>query len=376
MWMYVPNISISSPSAPAEPASISASSWQFHALARSAWWRGKPSQSRHWFQRWKRASFIQLLFGVMPEPSTAAHGVAQWMASLAASRASRTASPAVSAAVSTNAISGRRRGALSSSHARGSSSSKMSSACSRQGMTKSLAPSAYAETYASLVSRLKRDCSRRQKLAQAMRESGLSSSRWPTAAVTDSNGARNRTSGRSDPNSRHHDGVTLNDAILLWATPTQVHRKSEKAMRPFAQGGGQSSPPGLEQQALGVVNAIGCGCPGRQEIKEQRPQRRTADEWASRPSLFPPGPDDVAGWKAAFASSPELEPAFRRMADGVASGVDVAQQWARVERLRMLGNGVVSLEAGYAFRTLVTRLAARGSAGAAILVRAMGDWLR
>jgi len=71
---------------------------------------------------------------------------------------------------------------------------------------------------------------------------------WPTPAVTDSFGARNRTSGRSDPNSKHHDGVTLNDAIVLWSTPTQIHRKSEKAMKPFSQGG-QSSPPGLEQQA-------------------------------------------------------------------------------------------------------------------------------
>lgn len=54
---------------------------------------------------------------------------------------------------------------------------------------------------------------------------------------------------------------------------------------------------------------------------------------------------------------------LRRMADGVAS---------RVDELRMLGNGVVPLEAAYAVRTLATRLAGRGSAGAARLVRLMG----
>ena len=42
---------------------------------------------------------------------------------------------------------------------------------------------------------------------------------WPTPALTDSNGARNRTSGRSNPDSRHHDGVTLNDAIILYSLP-------------------------------------------------------------------------------------------------------------------------------------------------------------
>jgi hypothetical protein len=56
----------------------------------------------------------------------------------------------------------------------------------------------------------------------------------PTPAVTDSNGARNRTSGRSDPNSKHHDGVTLNDAILLYSLPdptTSTHGVSSSTER-------------------------------------------------------------------------------------------------------------------------------------------------
>jgi DNA (cytosine-5)-methyltransferase 1 len=67
-------------------------------------------------------------------------------------------------------------------------------------------------------------------------------------------------------------------------------------------------------------------------------------------------------WRDVIARAPELEPAVRRMADGVA---------ARVDRLRMLGNGVVPLEGAYALRTLATRLAASGSAGATRLVRMM-----
>ncbi|WP_423753187.1 DNA cytosine methyltransferase [Agrobacterium tumefaciens] len=82
---------------------------------------------------------------------------------------------------------------------------------------------------------------------------------------------------------------------------------------------------------------------------------------------FPPGPGDADGWREVLARSPELEPAFRRVADGLATKLDIS----RVDRLRMLGNGVVPLEAAYALRTLITRLAARGSAGAALLVRMM-----
>ncbi|MHC2298172.1 hypothetical protein ACVJBD_002378 [Rhizobium mongolense] len=254
MWLYVPNISTSSPSAQAEEASISASSWQFKALEQSVWWRGKPSQSRHWYQRWSKASFIRLLCGLMPEPSTAAHGVAQLTASLVASRVSLTALPVSASAKTTSETSGRQPVASSSSQACGSSSSRTSAACSHRAV-----PSVSGETFADWASRLREDCSRRQKSARAMSVKGSSSSQWPsswpTAAVTDSFGARNRTAWRSNPDSKHHDGVTLNDAIVLWATPTQVHRKSEKAMRPFADGG-QSSPPAIEQQAETLTNTL------------------------------------------------------------------------------------------------------------------------
>lgn len=46
---------------------------------------------------------------------------------------------------------------------------------------------------------------------------------WPTPTATDSTSTANATAGRSDPNSNHHAGTTLTDAIRLWRTPSAGH---------------------------------------------------------------------------------------------------------------------------------------------------------
>jgi DNA (cytosine-5)-methyltransferase 1 len=98
--------------------------------------------------------------------------------------------------------------------------------------------------------------------------------------------------------------------------------------------------------------------PARQQLQLQRDNAL---------GLFPPGPSDISRWRHILERAPELEPSFRRVADGLASRLDTAC----VDRLRMLGNGVVPLQAAYAIRTLANRLAAGGSTGAVRLVRMM-----
>nr|WP_246588121.1 DNA cytosine methyltransferase [Paracoccus bogoriensis] len=69
-----------------------------------------------------------------------------------------------------------------------------------------------------------------------------------------------------------------------------------------------------------------------------------------RPS-WPPGPGDADGWAEYLRCAPNLEPAVRRGADGLAH---------RVDRLRLCGNGVAPLVAAHALRTLAVELLADG----------------
>ncbi|OYW43138.1 MAG: DNA methyltransferase [Rhodobacterales bacterium 12-64-8] len=74
-------------------------------------------------------------------------------------------------------------------------------------------------------------------------------------------------------------------------------------------------------------------------------------EHAGERSAWPPGPGDADGWERYLRCAPDLEPAVRRGADGLAH---------RVDRLRLCGNGVVPLVAAHALRTLAAELLADG----------------
>ena len=74
-------------------------------------------------------------------------------------------------------------------------------------------------------------------------------------------------------------------------------------------------------------------------------------EHAGERPAWPPGPGDAGGWERYLRCAPDLEPAVRRGADGLAH---------RVDRLRLCGNGVVPLVAAHAIRTLAVELLADG----------------
>jgi DNA (cytosine-5)-methyltransferase 1 len=109
--------------------------------------------------------------------------------------------------------------------------------------------------------------------------------------------------------------------------------RSESAGRPESRG---------QVQTMG--NADGARLEGHgRGVRGGRPRRGHERERAP----WPPGPDDAAGWRAYLERCPGTEPAVRRGADGLAR---------RVDRLRVLGNGVVPQQAELAFRVLWDRL--------------------
>jgi hypothetical protein len=59
--------------------------------------------------------------------------------------------------------------------------------------------------------------------------SGNESGLWPTATAGDSKNAANRTATRHNPNSKHHSGTTLVDAVRMWPTPTAQDSKNNGA---------------------------------------------------------------------------------------------------------------------------------------------------
>lgn len=99
----------------------------------------------------------------------------------------------------------------------------------------------------------------------------------------------------------------------------------------------------LELCGGNVVNAKGVGRGKGRAEPIVRSGRSSAGDASRELPAFPPGPTDIGRWREILAADPTLEPAIRGMAPGLAH---------RVGRLRLAGNGVVPLQAAYAFVSL------------------------
>jgi hypothetical protein len=56
---------------------------------------------------------------------------------------------------------------------------------------------------------------------------------WPTPIVNDARNGRNETANRSNPDSNHHAGRTLSDAVRLWPTPTVQCGKNNASLSQY-----------------------------------------------------------------------------------------------------------------------------------------------
>lgn len=168
-----------------------------------------------------------------------------------------------------------------------------------------------------------------------------------------------RGEGRAEPAFQRRraaaDGASdaMGDAAI-----TRLHASTFAGAHRSDESGGARDAE-LERRGGALANAGAGGCDGRANVAERGPQGRGFPEWTGV-GMQPPGPRDFDGWRDVLERAPQLEPAFRRMADGVAAALDID----RIDRLRMLGNGVHPLQAAYAIRTLCARITEQIGAGA------------
>lgn len=278
-WLYLPGVSC--PSAPASEDLTSACDLPSQRLAASATWRGKPRQQRSWSRAWKTGGSIRRLSGLTLPPSTLEHGVEQWIASCRAIPASPTAPLGEGSAMPMSAGS-----PIASSTCSTAAGLVVSSARTCRGMrTDSSAIS--SRHWSDWVAALRSDCSARRSSVSPTDESGCSS--WPTAKVERGGYTRDRgdptkeqptlegaaaqwmtpnvpnggrTASHATAKGRtlaRADGTKvqlgLEHQAKTWPTPQTANCKSAKAMSRSVEngrrsGGGNSSPPGLEQVAI------------------------------------------------------------------------------------------------------------------------------
>ncbi|MFO1144526.1 MAG: DNA cytosine methyltransferase [Amaricoccus sp.] len=108
-------------------------------------------------------------------------------------------------------------------------------------------------------------------------------------------------------------GVDLADAADRQLP--EPRRRAEAREGPRPDGAGLDAGGGVNAGAGGDVDdADGAGPQGRRDEPREHAGERPA---------WPPGPGDAAGWERYLRSAPELEPAVRRGADGLAFRVDL-----------------------------------------------------
>jgi hypothetical protein len=370
VWLYVPSGAWRS--AP-EPAG---SSWKFgspSAPATALWptLSGTPSPRPFSWRGWRTRPWIKLLSGTTWPPSTADRGVADWISSLPASPARPSAPPAAGGASRTTGGSGPTSPGWFAKQRHGSCSSSRCRDCWYQPQASLLDSGTFCETWPRSGSMRSGACYRRPPLAPATAGNGFGF--WPTATAGNS-----RSSGGNPHTTATHHTTLTDRAVRLWPTPAarDSQRSPEaaiaaKARMPggaenpdhFAGGSGQALAQPDDQRPLSLVESAGqlaamaagdvvadAGVPGREGVLRRALEGRAGPEPPGGGLLWPPGPDDDAGWRDAIAAG-RPQPAVRGVAPGLAH---------RLDRLHTTGNGVVPLVAAYAFLRLAQRAGLTG----------------
>lgn len=188
------------PSAPEEAGLTSALSWPFQLLASSASLNGMASPPASWYRRWKRTPWLQLLYGRICEPSTAARGVDEFIASLPDTLANRSVRPASVVAQTITATCGPKFIEWCRRYVPRSSFWKMSQGTLALGLEES------SEISAEQATELRRLSSGLRMWAHRINGNGSLSSAWMTPRLGN---------GTNEVGNRR----VLNEQVKNWATP-------------------------------------------------------------------------------------------------------------------------------------------------------------
>ena len=180
------------------------------SLARSAWWRGKPSASRSWERRCKKGGWMNVLSGAEISETYPAKNFQRSTGSPAAIPASHLATLASEWEKTTLAICGPRSSTSCELFDPEESSSRTSPATCRSASIASF------KTWRDAVTAVRSDCLRRRKSAHPTDASESSSLAWPTPRTMTGgaeSAARKKELGRMTSG-----GGDLESAVRLWPT--------------------------------------------------------------------------------------------------------------------------------------------------------------
>ena len=148
------------------------------SLARSAWWRGKPSPSRSWERRLRKGGWTKLLSGSEICETYPRTNSLEWTGSPEAIRANLSATQGSDWEKMTLVICGRSSSSSSELFDFAASSSRTSPATCRSASIASF------KTWRDAVSAARSDCLQRRKSARLIDENESSSLGWPTPDCT------------------------------------------------------------------------------------------------------------------------------------------------------------------------------------------------
>ena len=328
---------------------------------RSLTWRGKDSLSRTWLQRWKRENWMQHLCTRTLRPSLTGSFVDAWTSSLADSRVSHSVLPESVTALKirdTSSLTSQTESESANLELFSSKTLKESSQPRQQ--TGNQFSNMSSESWKAWVIEQRREYSVRLKSAHLTRESGSSS--WL--------GLQHRSTGLEEPRDgteqrRRHgkawEGCDTRDAS--GAHEEELANRNDERPQGRIRGG-------QDTQWQGVDGHAGCSSAGTYQRWPARPSEEQYEweeprvtQWPTprankvHPVITEENREQLANRKKANLEEEiaghcgkaqgKLNPDWVEQSNGSSN---------RVDRLRLLGNGVVPATAAKAFVTLIQRL--------------------